>query len=557
MKRALIAVTLVGVLATGTLFFLQRRNAAPPPPVAATAPATAAAPAKPEVPASGNPVPGDLGDLECLLSSPPTCPVKGKAASLGAEGTRAILKALASQVTGCRAGKSADCVLVGQAYEEGTVVDARPEKAASLYEQACDQGVGDGCQALRSLYRQGKGVLPDESRAKALLQKALVAWRKGCSEGRNSDCGTLEVRPPVDEVTDEDRALARTSTEKSCQQGDKAACSSLAGDLAFSSEKDGGIRALALYERACDEKNTFACERMVFLLKYGSSGVPRDEARATALDSRVRSWLLARCDADDLEACEDLGGMDANGKPEAHARGAKHLRKACDAGRGFACYTLANSLPKKEDLQSEAERVLLYERGCLLGAPAACEEVAKAHEHGTGVPADTARALEAYAHQCWLGDGAGCWEEARLVGAKDSGPKTSERVTLALRRARANNEESCMPSALPVECKLAGDLYDGRAGLDADPRKREALYTASVPGLESDCSMTEERACMELADLYAQGLGGLTRDENKASELRHTACVARGDCKEDTEEEPEHSDADHESEESESAADSE
>jgi TPR repeat protein len=59
-----------------------------------------------------------------------------------------------------------------------------PERAAPLYARACDLGLGQACHRLGELYRDGKGVAPDDDRARALFEQ-------GCRQGSNAACDAL------------------------------------------------------------------------------------------------------------------------------------------------------------------------------------------------------------------------------------------------------------------------------------------------------------------------------------------------------------------------------
>lgn len=60
----------------------------------------------------------------------------------------------------------------------------RFDKAAALYERACELGLPQACHRAGELYRDGKGVAPDEARARALFES-------GCREGSSAACDAL------------------------------------------------------------------------------------------------------------------------------------------------------------------------------------------------------------------------------------------------------------------------------------------------------------------------------------------------------------------------------
>lgn len=58
------------------------------------------------------------------------------------------------------------------------------DRAVPLYQRACDLGLGQACHRLGELYRDGKGVAPDDGRARALFEQ-------GCRAGSEAACDAL------------------------------------------------------------------------------------------------------------------------------------------------------------------------------------------------------------------------------------------------------------------------------------------------------------------------------------------------------------------------------
>lgn len=57
-------------------------------------------------------------------------------------------------------------------------------RAVPLYARACDLGLGQACHRLGELYRDGKGVAPDDDRARALFEQ-------GCRQDSSAACDAL------------------------------------------------------------------------------------------------------------------------------------------------------------------------------------------------------------------------------------------------------------------------------------------------------------------------------------------------------------------------------
>jgi TPR repeat protein len=58
------------------------------------------------------------------------------------------------------------------------------DRAAPLYQRACELGLGQACHRLGELYQAGKGVASDEGQARQLFEL-------GCRQGSNAACDAL------------------------------------------------------------------------------------------------------------------------------------------------------------------------------------------------------------------------------------------------------------------------------------------------------------------------------------------------------------------------------
>jgi TPR repeat protein len=69
-------------------------------------------------------------------------------------------------------------------YALGRGLQQSWERAAPLYERACDGGVMDACKNLGGMYMIGVGVPHDEERSRAL-------FRRACDGGEQEACAML------------------------------------------------------------------------------------------------------------------------------------------------------------------------------------------------------------------------------------------------------------------------------------------------------------------------------------------------------------------------------
>ncbi|HET8645450.1 MAG TPA: tetratricopeptide repeat protein, partial [Vicinamibacteria bacterium] len=102
---------------------------------------------------------------------------------------RDMARAASLYAKGCDLGAMADCVRLGELYEEGHGVPKDLKRTAALYQKACDSGDAalpmTVCSRLALLYESGSGVRRDLARAAAL-------YKQGCQQGIALDCEALE-----------------------------------------------------------------------------------------------------------------------------------------------------------------------------------------------------------------------------------------------------------------------------------------------------------------------------------------------------------------------------
>ena len=81
----------------------------------------------------------------------------------------------------CDSGVAEGCSNLGDLYADGQGVNQDYQKAAQLYQKACDSGVAEGCFNLGALYGNGQGVKQNFSTAKQYCGKACdLGIQIGC-----------------------------------------------------------------------------------------------------------------------------------------------------------------------------------------------------------------------------------------------------------------------------------------------------------------------------------------------------------------------------------------
>ena len=85
----------------------------------------------------------------------------------------------------CDSGEARGCFTLGFLYTEGQGVNQDYQKAAQLYQKACDSGNAGGCFKLGYLYKNGQGVRQNFSTAKQYYGKACdLGLQVGCDNYR-------------------------------------------------------------------------------------------------------------------------------------------------------------------------------------------------------------------------------------------------------------------------------------------------------------------------------------------------------------------------------------
>jgi TPR repeat protein len=129
----------------------------------------------------------------------------------------------------------------------------------------------------------------------------------------------------------------------------------------------GTCNDLDACERECDAGSADRCRRLAATYAL-AEGVPKDEARATALYERA-------CDMNDASACVFAGQMHeyAHGVRKDDAVASRFYARACDLGWAAGCYNLAIMFELgrgvREDRAKAADR---YRIACAAGATVAC-----------------------------------------------------------------------------------------------------------------------------------------------------------------------------------------
>lgn len=98
------------------------------------------------------------------------------------------------------------------AYSQGDY-----QKAAKLWQKACDGGEALGCASLGALYAIGQGVRQDH-------QKAAQLYQKACDGGEASGCSNLGILYANGQGVRQDFSTAKQHYGKACDLGLQLGC---------------------------------------------------------------------------------------------------------------------------------------------------------------------------------------------------------------------------------------------------------------------------------------------------------------------------------------------
>ncbi len=294
----------------------------------------------------------------------------------------------------------------------------------------------------------------------------------------------------------------RVEQQASCTSGDPVACTALCsrdepgacatlGDLTRDASPD---RARAAYELACAAQVEKSCRELGRLLETTRGG-------AVDLAAAAQDYRKA-CDGKDEESCGWLGLLTHTGLGVARddAAAAPWLDRGCASGVGDACFAFGEMAEKGEGVEKNESRAgLAYSHGCAANEPRSCLWLARSVSQETRLATIYVRraCIKQHANEC---DDV-VYGPSPLVDPYFGGG------ALALRTCRAGNMRACLQAGIDA-------LGDVHAPLD---------YAAATDYLTRACDSDPKLGCVQLANLYENGLGTPT-DSVRARSLATRAC---------------------------------
>lgn len=133
-------------------------------------------------------------------------------------------------------------------------------QGADVFERPCQEGDGESCFVLGSLYHGGRGVPQDFARAVRL-------FRQSCSSGWWRGCGGLAECYRAGQGTAVDSQQAIENFEKACRAGIAASCYSVAGMYRLTNHE---ALAKERFQQACEVSSRFT-ESSAAYFKQGTA----------------------------------------------------------------------------------------------------------------------------------------------------------------------------------------------------------------------------------------------------------------------------------------------
>jgi TPR repeat protein len=276
--------------------------------------------------------------------------------------------------------------------------------------RACDSGSKpEACSELAKRAYRGEGIPRDRTRALALYRRACELHSStGCNQA-----GLLTARG-IGGAPNAEAAIGFFQRGCLALEGGKSDADACANWGTFFQRGKGGVerndvRAVALFQRACDAGSATGCANLGFMAAEGR-GTPKDDARAVQL-------YKSSCEAGSPVGCSNLGSRYDRGVgvPRSVTKAIDLFRRACDRGSASGCSNLGLKLELGEGVKQNLEEALaLYQRACDADSPLGCTNLGLLYLRGRGVSPDRTKATALLRQGCEGGDGFACEQLKRF-----------------------------------------------------------------------------------------------------------------------------------------------
>lgn len=242
---------------------------------------------------------------------------------------------------GCMKGDQKTCVSWGERLRrKAKATSVELEHAMTLFQNACDRKVADGCAGLGSMYQEGAFVTRN-------LPRAVLLFRSACEAKSARACSRLGALYARGEGVERDTQRALAYSEQGCTGGDGLGCV----NLGLMYQHADGVpadtkHAFELYTKACGLVDGRGCRLLGALYAQGGAGQDANPTLAVMFSERA-------CRLGDATGCGNAG-MNAQlgfGTAQDPPRAARLYQAACDLGEARFC-----ELVKRIDAQTAANK---------------------------------------------------------------------------------------------------------------------------------------------------------------------------------------------------------
>jgi len=358
----------------------------------------------------------------------------------------------------CEANIPESCVTLGALYIYGRGVEQNYQKAAALYQKACDLDGVVGCNILASNYRDGTEDMPQN------YEKAISLFQRSCTLGDPSACEDL-VKMFTQNLGGIQNAKTKKHTlQKACDLGSQASCQKL----------DAKYSVGSYIEKECKENNAHSCFQLGIMYKQGKS-VPKAHQKALV-------FLQKACNNSHAMACYELGSIYQYGQSTTQdfPKAAQAYQQACDYNESFGCNKAGFIFYQK--LNNSKTAIEYFQKGCEKQDHLACENLKTAkRDHPLSTSAQ---------NKCDHGDIKSCYDLGFLyfqgedISSSSHYPYLVEKdyqkaFSLFTKGCNAGEAESC---------RVIGIMYKNGFGISANQQKANLFFKKS-------CELGAYHAC--------------------------------------------------------------
>lgn len=393
--------------------------------------------------------------------------------------TSTEVQAVSLRRRGCDGGSQLACFGLGTMYERGRGVTASSDVARSLYQTTCQAGEFEACTQLGLLEYQ---ILGQKELATEAKEAVMLHFERGCIGGDALGCfylgalhGYLAKEPDLE--------LASLGYARACRAGLGVGCTNWAV-----------ISAEALRQGRVKEA-TPASDILVAGCRLGERtaclfGACLAEQPAQSEDQWRRAWdfLDEGCEAGHADCCGEAGRLlSQKGGSSLEAKAHAYLSQACKGSDVTSCLELAErSLKTSTDPKTVTERLTQLDSSCKMDRfGAACLRLGELYDSGVATVADPVRAVTYYAESCERNNEEGCRRLAAAYAQGSGVPKDSAKaVELLTRRCNLRAKEG------PSCAELGRLLVEGQGGT--------SRISEGLSALEFACDRNQAEACTTL-----------------------------------------------------------